>query len=181
MRRILACILPLLLLLPLLPVGGAAAQGTASAITQAARTPEEKAAFADGALGEMRGASKEVARMLEAAEREKNPIRIQCLSKKLATIRALVEVSETSATTMKQAFATGDTVVADHEYRKIAIALVKVRQFRAEAETCGGSSGQAGSTSVSLVDAGVAYTEGEDLIEAGDDTIPDPPPVSQFQ
>jgi hypothetical protein len=82
---------------------------------------------------------------------------------------------------MKQAFGAGQTVEADHEYRKIAIALVKVRQFRAEAETCGGTSGQQGTTSVSLVDAGVASSEDETTPEPGDDTIPDPPDLSQFQ
>ena len=181
MRRIFAWILPLLLLLPIVLVGQAGAQGTGSSLTQTARTSEEKVEFAEAAVSEMRTASKEVARMLEAAEREKDNARIQCLSKKLATIRALVEVSETSASTMKQAFGTGETVVADHEYRKVAIALVKVRQFRAEAEACGGTSGQSGATSVSLVDAGVAYPDEEAPVEAGDEAIPDPPPLSQFQ
>ena len=181
MRRISAWILPLLLLIPVVCVDRAGAQGTGTSLTQTARTPEEKAEFADTAVAEMRTASKEVSRMLEAAEREKDNARIQCLSKKLATIRALVEVSETSVSTMKQAFGSGEIVVADHEYRKVAIALVKVRQFRAEAETCGGTSGQAGATSVSLVDAGVAYTDEEGSVEAGDEVIPDPPPLSQFE
>jgi len=181
MRRIFACILPILLLLPFLPSGSAGAQGTGSSLVQTARTPSEKADFAGAAIVEMRAASKDVARMLEAAEKDKDNARIQCLGKKLATIRALEEVSETSSTTMKQAFATGDTVAADHEYRKIAIALVKVRQFRAEAETCGGTSGQTGATTVALVDAGVAYGDEDESLETGDWAIPDPPPVSQFQ
>ncbi|MBN1335320.1 MAG: hypothetical protein JXB39_05120 [Deltaproteobacteria bacterium] len=179
MRRLLACFLPLVLLLPLVFPDPVDAQG--SALAQTAQTSQEKVEFAGKAIGEMRSLSKEVARMLESAQRAKDNARIQCLSKKLTTMRALLEVSETSASTMKQAFATGDTVVADHEHRKIAIALSKVRQLRAEAEACGGTSEQKGTTSVSLVDASVAYSDEEVPVVAGDEAIPDPPPMSQFQ
>jgi len=147
-------------------------------------TPEEKIRFADGALEEMRTSVKDVGKMLESAERDKDMVRIQCLGKKATTMRALLEVSEASAITLKQALASGEYESAEHEYRKIAIALAKIKQFRAEADACGGGPGaQPGSTQIEVIQDAITADEDEtEVVEWLDSEIwSDPPPTSQFQ
>ena len=129
---------------------GAQSEGVSS--DEATVPPEQMLEFGADALLEMRGAVKEVAKLLEIAEREKEDPRIQCLSKKLTTMRALLEVSEGSNVSLADAVKAGDIERAGHEFRKLTIALSKVRQFRSEADTCGGgTTGQEGSTDVQVL------------------------------
>ncbi len=177
-------ILAVLLSASLLPMAaGAQETSAAGQIEQSSQTsPEEKIRFTDMALEEMRGSVKDVGKMMENAEREKNMVAIQCLSRKLTTMRALLEVSETSGITLKQALADGEYETAEHEYRKIAIALSKVRQFRAEADACaGGGTAQPGTTSVEVIESALSSedeTEGADFDEVFGEA---PPDTSQFQ
>ncbi len=84
----------------------------------------------------MRNAVKAVSKMLEGARRESNVEHLQCLTNRLTAIRALVQVSETAEVAMKDALSAGESERADHEFRKIAVALTKTRQLLAEAERC---------------------------------------------
>ncbi len=159
-------------------------QGAAGQIEQSSQTtPEEKIRFTDMALEEMRSSVKETAKMLENAERANNPGAIQCLSKKITTMRALLEVSEASAVTLKQALADGEYETSEHEYRKIAIALSKVRQFRAEADACaGGGAAQPGTTSVEVIESAISQDDDTDELDLDLDAFGDQPPdTSQFQ
>jgi hypothetical protein len=113
--------------------------GTSGQLEQgSATTDKEKQDFATQAIAEMQNAVKSVGRKLEAAEKEGDDLKIQCLSKKLSGIRALSEVSEDAQVAMERAINSGDSRLADHEFRKIAVALSKVRQFMAEADACVG-------------------------------------------
>jgi len=143
----------------------------------------EKTQFSMLAIEEMRTSVREVSKMLEVSEREKESSRIQCLSKKLTTMRALMEVSESANSSLGDAIKSGDSNRAAHEYRKIAIALSKVRQFRAEAEACaGGTAAQPGATDVQVIDAGMGYDGEDGFSDEIDEFLGDaPPPVSQFE
>ena len=181
-RRLFLAVLLLAVLVPL--AAGAQETSAAGEIEQSSQTtPEEKIRFTDMALEEMRTSVKDVGKMMENAERERNMVAIQCLSRKLTTMRALLEVSETSAVTLKQALADGEYETAEHEYRKIAIALSRVRQFQAEAATCaGGGTAQPGTTTVDVVESALSNedeTEGLDFDEEAFGN--QPPDTSQFQ
>jgi hypothetical protein len=168
----------------LLPIAAGAQDSNASGqIEQSSQTsPEEKIRFTDMALGEMRSSVNEVSKMVEVSEREKNMVAIQCLSRKLTTMRALLEVSENSGITLKQALADGEYETAEHEYRKIAIALNRVRQFRAEADACaGGGGGTDGGTTVEVVESALSGEDETDMIVFDEDFGDQPPPTSQFQ
>jgi hypothetical protein len=74
--------------------------GTSGQLEQgSATTDKEKQDFATQAIAEMQNAVKSVGRKLEAAEKEGDDLKIQCLSKKLSGIRALSEVSEDARAT----------------------------------------------------------------------------------
>ena len=145
---------------------------------------DEKLSFSEQAMGEMRADVQYVSRLMETAEREKDPVKIQCLGKKLTTMRALVEVTENSNTSMRQAITAGENDRADHEFRKIQVALAKVKQFRSEAEAClGGGDDQTGTTQVEVIDAGLSY-EGEidDAVTFDDGVFYDKPiDTSRFE
>lgn len=139
-------------------------------------TPREKAQFADGALAEIEGAVKTVETLLKDAEnaKEKNAEAIECLTRKLTPLRALAEVSRQSNNSMKQFLAANDPVHADQEFRKVAVALTKAREFLAEAQACVGDTGvQRGDSSATVTDGGDNYVDEGDVppideIPAGD-------------
>ena len=145
-------------------------------------TPKEKKDFSTAALAEMQAAAKSVSKLLEQAEKEKDIVKIQCLTKKKAGIQALVEVSESSALSMEQALAEGDSQRADHEFRKVAVALSKVRQFLAEADACVGDAGAApGVTEVDVTAEGLTDSEDTEPIYDGViDVDVDPPDTSPY-
>jgi post-segregation antitoxin (ccd killing protein) len=105
------------------------------------------------------------------------------LRSKAASVRALVEVSSQAQTTMQEALAASQTERAQHEFRKVAVALSKVRQFVAEAEACLGKAGATpGTTEVTMTEENAAAVTDEtsdwawDALDIGDA----PPDVSPF-
>lgn len=153
-----------------------------SSTEEAPIPPEQMIKFGADAIVEMRDAVKEVVKLLEIAEREKEDPRIQCLSKKLTTMRALLEVSESANASLVDAVKAGDLERAGHEFRKLRIALGKVRQFRSEADTCGGgTTGQEGSTDVQVLGSELEFEDSEDFGPEFDENLWQPPDVSQFE
>lgn len=99
-------------------------------------SPTEKVAFSDKALEEMRAAVKEVTRMFEAARRDGDGPQMQCLSKRLTSLKALLQVSESAYTGMREALSRNNDELSDHEFRKIAVAYQKSAQLLVEAQSC---------------------------------------------
>ena len=151
--------------------------GVAGTLEQSSSTtPKEKVDFAASAVKEIDAAVGTVQKLLDQAEKDKNTEQIECLQRKLTPLRALAEVSKTSSNALQQSIASNDAVHADLEYRKIAVALSKARDFLAEAQACVGETGaRRGDAVVSVDDAGV----GDELPLAPDEignVIPDPSP-----
>lgn len=151
--------------------------GVAGTLEQSsAATPKEKVEFAASAVKEIDAAVATTQKLLDQATKDKNTEQVECLQRKLTPLRALSEVSKASSNTLTQLLANNDSVHADLEYRKIAVALSKARDFLAEAQACVGETGaRRGDAVVSVDDAGV----GDELPLAPDElaTItPDPSP-----
>jgi hypothetical protein len=145
-------------------------------------SPQEKLQYAASSNAEMREAVKSVSKLLEAARRESNVERLQCLTNRLTAIRALVQVSEAAEVAMKDALNTGQAERADHEFRKIAVALTKTRQLLAEAERCMDDSGLKSGDTILQVEGGVT-DEGDDTADVPVDVLDlgyDPPEASPF-
>lgn len=146
-------------------------------------TPKEKLDFARNALSEMQDASKRVEKLLDQAEKGGDPETIQCVRMKQASIRTLSQVSERAQASMSEAIAQGDDAMADHEFRKIAVAVSKVRQFAAEAEACLGEAGDAdGVTDLQVEADGEASSDDTEPITGDLGTIGvDPPGISPLE
>ena len=170
--------------------GAAMAQGQGSAdeargqLEQSGSTSaSEKVSFTRKAITEMQGGERKMSKALEQAEKEEDPIKIQCVTKKLSSTRALLEVSLSAQARMKEAIDAGSSERGDHEFRKIAVALAKERQFLAEAEACMGDVGEdAGQTQVEVVGASVDEVDVTDPVTGlGDDVGIDGPNTSPFE
>jgi hypothetical protein len=168
MRRL----FPLVVLLGLAGPAFADTPGVSGELEQSSSTtPRQKAEFADGAVDEIQVAVRTVEGLLADAQKEKNTEQIECLTRKLTPMRELSEVSQTSSNSMKAALASNDAVHADQEFRQVAVALTKTREFLAEAQACVGEAGvKRGSSSATVTDNGVS------LVQEGDVAIDETPP-----
>jgi hypothetical protein len=146
--------------------------------------PREMAAFARSATEEILGASKAISRMVDQARRDNELEEVNCLESRLSYVRALLMVTERANGAMKDAQAAGIADRSEHEFRKMAVAVSKVRQFMAEAEACLGEGGATPGTTELNVDEGAGLEEA-DPTEALDDSsvvvVPDPPVTSPFE
>lgn len=174
-------LLSLLLFAPRLALAADAPEssGVSGALEQTgAASPAEKEAFANAAVTEINAAVHTVEKLLSDAEREKdkNTEAIECLQRKLTPLQALADAAGSSASSLSVAIASGDSVHADQEYRLVAVALSKARDFLAEAHACVGDTGaKEGNTEVSVDDQGTSAEPPlvEDTIT---DVNPDPSP-----
>ena len=164
----------------------AADEGIRGELEQAAETtPDEKVRFVERVVDEMQTAVRDAGKLLESAEKEKDVVRMQCLNQKLTSIRALLAVSEQASSAMQNALVASEGERADHEFRKIAVALSKVRQFNAEAESCLGAVGtQPGAIEIEVDEGKVLAGDADDTepLESGNTDIGiDPPGTSPFE
>ncbi len=173
----------LALVLGLCSPAAVAQDGTASVEAAAQTSPKEKLDFARNAITEMSDSLKSVEKFLEQATRDGDEELIQCVRIKQASVKALLDVSERANESMQEALASGNDGRAEHEFRKIAVSLSKIRQFTAEAEACIGQDGVTeGTTEVDVDVKGI--TDGDETT-SGDDIDGvvgiDPPDGSIFE
>lgn len=120
----------------------------------ASSTPEEKAQYATQALEEMRAAERTMQRLQDTAP--------QCVESRLPLLSALVGVSTIAETNMRTWQASGNTVRADSEFRKIAIALSEARSLLAEAQGCATGNEAAGQDVKKTWEYGGSTTVGDE-------------------
>lgn len=127
-------------LLSIVPIAPAMAQdpmGVSSEIERTATTsPQEKIVYAESSNQEMRDAERTIAKLLEVSRKNGDAEAIECLVNRLTSVRALLQVGEAAELQMKTAISTGDDDRANHEFRKIAVAISKTRMLLAEAQRC---------------------------------------------
>lgn len=149
----------------------------------ASTTPEEKMDYASAANTEVDEVVKSITKLVEAARRDSDVEQLQCLNNKLTAVRALRGVSESAEDAMQKRLEAGDLERADHEFRKIAVALAKARQLMAEAERCT-DSGALRDGSTTLVVEGGEVGSDEDTkspeFPVEYDVSFDPPDASPF-
>ncbi len=142
------------LALGLTAVGVVAAQQPTGVVSELQRiantTPEEKIAYAEAANEEIAEAARTIEKLHESAKRDgATPEAIQCLTQRLNAVRTLGDVSLRSTAAMRESLSFKEIESADHEFRKIAIALSKVRGLLGEAYTCTGEETlESGSTQI---------------------------------
>jgi hypothetical protein len=147
-------------------------------------SPAEKKEFVSDANNEMEAAVKKLTKAMSDAEREREAVQLNCLSKKLSSARTLSEVAETASKAMNIAIDENNLDKAEHEFRKIAVALQKTREFVAEGVACWADAGSA--QGVTSVDVSRGNLDDEDDTEPLDDGSTgllgvDPPDTSPFE
>lgn len=175
----------LILLAGLQPTRAAAQDQLRSQLEQSSTTSSaEKREFAGDANKEMEAAVKKLAKAMSEAEREREAVQLNCLNKKLSSARTLSEVAESANAAMNAAIGENNLDKAEHEFRKIAVALQKTREFAAEGEACLGDAGSV--PGVTSVDVSKGDLDDEDDTEPIDDGSTgllgvDPPDTSPFE
>lgn len=141
----------LLLAVTLALAAPAVAQELGETATATQVSTKDKIQGAKDALTEMVAAEVQVGKDLEAAEKNGDAEAAECIRQRRSKISALVAVSARAQDDMNAALATAQEARADHEFRKIQVALTRVRQFRSEALTCMGEGAVAdGATEVTV-------------------------------
>jgi len=175
-----------LVLLSALTASPALAQspgGVSSELERTASTsPDEKKAYAEVSNQEIRDADKQISKLLEAAKKEGDTEATECLLSRLTAVRALLSVSERAEGAMGEALAAGNEEKANHEFRKIAVAVSKTRMLRAEANRCTADESEGGDNTI--VDWESFLQDYQDVFDEYDlddlDFGQDPPQVSPF-
>jgi hypothetical protein len=105
--------------------------------------------------------------LIEQARKQKDIIKINCLTDKLVQLKASLNIVDRSFSTMQEASARADEGAAFHEYTRITIVHQNVQVLATEAEACVGEDlSYVGATRVDVDITGVP---------PGDPTQPGPP------
>jgi hypothetical protein len=159
-------------------VGGISSELERTATTTAA----EKAAYADSATAEISEAVSTMKGLKETAGKDGDDDAEDCITPLHARADRLKPVSQKASADMKGAIANGDNERADHEFRKIAVAVSNVRALLAESQQCSADKDtQDGVTNVTFFIEEEVKVGDEDENDIDDIDIGfDPPDVSPF-
>jgi len=174
------------LLLGILSLGvvPAHADDGAAGALPAVTSPKAMMDGASDAISEMSTAADDLQKVLEDVQKRGDADAAQCVSLQLAKIKALLEVSRDAQGAMTQALADGLEQRADHEYRKIQIAVGKVRQFLADGHACeGGGAGASKDNTVVTTEWALAQVTDETQPKGDSDGVVgvDPPGTTSFE
>lgn len=134
------------------------------------------------ALAEMTATDAQVAKDLEAAEREGNPETTECVRLRKSKISALLAVSNLAHKDMTAALAAGEVARAEHEFRKIEVALAKVRQFQSQVKSCLGEGAVASENSTIDMQSDLNETDDTQGLGISDGVVGvDPPGTTPFE
>ncbi len=90
----------------------------------------DKTTFAIEAIAEMREVVSELTDLRDATD---DNVRSTCLDGKRQRVADLVDGAETASSRTIDHIAAGEDAKAEHEFRKVGVALVRARQLHAEA------------------------------------------------
>ena len=73
---------------------------------------------------------------LQEAYDQKDPSRINCVSKNFATVKGLLRISEEASVNLREAMITGQSDLINHEYVKIIMAKDRMQILKNQIEGC---------------------------------------------
>jgi len=112
-------------------------------------TDEEKYRYGAASLAEMRQATQ----AMGTRSRGEGAEEVQCKTVRATSAAALLQVAAAAASQMQASLGAGDADRADHEFRKIVVAVAKTRLLLAEWQQCTGDLGvESGITYLTIVD-----------------------------
>jgi hypothetical protein len=101
--------------------------------------PSAKIDRAQEKLSEQRGRLGTTYQLLRAAKNSRDVIQVNCLSDKVAQMRALLKVSEQASVGLLEAISRGDQLAEQNFYARINIAEGRSKAISAEARQCVGA------------------------------------------
>jgi len=118
--------------------GGPAAPGAAdvSVKQRPTLTPEEMVNQAREYTKNMNDVLKRIQTLQEQAKREKDIIRLNCVTDKVVQVRVNISIAEQSIAALQEAVTRADEGERTHEFTRLTIVNQKVQVLGAEAENC---------------------------------------------
>jgi hypothetical protein len=129
----------------------------------------------------MEEVAKRIQVLVEEARKQKDIIRINCLTDKLVQVKANQNISDRSAQAMADSSARNDRDAAFHEYTRITIVNQNLQVLGGEAEACVGEDlSYVGATRVDVDTEGVPTGDPTQPVGPGGPDIARPPSASPF-
>jgi hypothetical protein len=136
--------------------GGTPGDADLAARRRPTLTPQEMATQAQEYRTRMDATAKQIQTLIEIARKEKDVIRLNCVTDKQAQLKANIAVVDRSLQDLRDAIGRRDDGETGHQYSKIAIVHSKVQVLAAEAQACVGQDlAFVGATQVEVDDSGV--------------------------
>jgi hypothetical protein len=153
------------------PVTGAAGNGQDLSVKQKPTvTPEEMLAQSRDYFKSMSEVQKRVQLLQEQSKRQKDIIRLNCVTDKLVQVKVNINIAEQSMASLQENIARVDEGGRAHEFTRLTIINQKVQVLGAEAENCIGED-------LSFVGATRVDVDVDPNIPRTDPTQPPPPDV----
>jgi hypothetical protein len=156
------------------PAGAADAttpDATLSAPTTASLKPAEMLAQAQDYRAQMNEALNRLNTLSEAARRDRDIIRLTCLSDKIAQVKANIAVTDQTMQSLQEDVARQDEAASLHDYTRLTILHQKVQLVTSEGDACVGAD---------LTYVGQTRVEVQVTGNLPDDSITQPAPPSSL-
>jgi len=124
---------------PIAPPSAAAAPGTPADVSVKQRptlTPEEMVNQSREYAKGMADVLKRIQTLQDQAKREKDIIRLNCVTDKVVQVRVNMSIAEQSMASLQEAVTRADEGERTHEFTRLTIVNQKVQVLGAEAENC---------------------------------------------
>ncbi len=99
-------------------------------------SPSEMTAKADDDIAKMKTDLTRVLQLQQAARKQKDIIKLNCVNEKLIQVKQLLNIGEMSRTNLTEAIANSDEGARYHQYGQVTVATEKTNSLRDEAEAC---------------------------------------------
>jgi|SwirhirootsSR3_FD_contig_41_14028109_length_925_multi_4_in_0_out_0_2 hypothetical protein len=157
--------------------GGAPSDANIGARQRATLSPQEMVTQATEYRTRMESTSKQIGQLVDVAKKEKDVIRLNCVTDKHGQVKANIVVADRALQDLRDAIGRRDEGESGHQYNKIAIVHSKVQVLSAEAQACVGQDlAFVGATQVEVDDSGVP--PGNFTDPSGPDFPVDRPPLA---
>jgi enamine deaminase RidA (YjgF/YER057c/UK114 family) len=170
---------------PSAPPAGAAPPGTPDVDISVRRrpslSPDDMLAQSRDYKMRMNQVAQQIQGLVEAARKQKDVIRLNCVLDKLAQVKANLAIADSAFQSLQEAGARRDEAASVHEYTRITIVNQKVQVLGAEAQACVGEDlSYVGTTRVDVEVEGIPPEDPTQPTPTRPD-ITRPPSASPFQ
>jgi hypothetical protein len=96
----------------------------------------EKIELASKSIQQMKEVLAASLERLKTAREERDMVRVNCVSDRLATLKGLLKISEQAEVGLREAAARKDAELVNHEFTKISLARARAENLRVQVDAC---------------------------------------------